>query len=244
MDRRENHSHLSIKTIRMNRKHTLQLMKAVGLCWILVISGMSFSAEAQCVVGTDFDPGEVYEWTGNDDIDNKLSAELDMLTAAFQVSPHVWIIDDGNAPNAFASAATTVEGETGTIYLGINLLADELGDDDRGELGIVAVFAHEFAHILQFIADCPLPARGKQRELHADFMAGYYVGLRQYVAEGGAENAAMSIYEKGDYGFFDRNHHGTPEERVLSFIAGVVIGVGQYDLSQAYNDGLEFVMEN
>ena len=53
-----------------------------------------------------------------------------------------------------------------------------------------------------------------RNELHADFLAGYFGGIRKMErAEFPAADLAYGIYMVGDDHFDSRGHHGTPEQR-------------------------------
>jgi hypothetical protein len=83
-----------------------------------------------------------------------------------------------------------------------------------------AIVAHEYAHIAQFKYKFPW-TEGKWPELHADFLAGWFIAHRErFPLPNDAYQAAASLYYKGDYDFNDRDHHGTPEERLKAFRAG------------------------
>lgn len=58
------------------------------------------------------------------------------------------------------------------------------------------------------------------RELHADYMAGYYLGRKGLVTSSGVEEFATSLFEKGDYNFTSPQHHGTPIQRVAAMRGG------------------------
>jgi hypothetical protein len=111
---------------------------------------------------------------------------------------------------------------------------------NKGGYAVAGIMAHEFAHILQFDKESELS--GKARELHADFMAGYYLGKKSYFAPTNVRAFAVSLFEKGDYAFRSPSHHGTPQERVNAMVAGVQSA--NLDLDDAYETGERFVSGN
>jgi predicted metalloprotease len=113
---------------------------------------------------------------------------------------------------------------------------------------VLATVAHEFGHVMQYdsgkydeIAG-NLPT-GQRIELHADFMAGYYIGVLK------KQNPTASFWKAGDkfrqIGTYDDKNpyfHGTPEQRVASSQQGFTFGY--YDgrsASEAFRVGTAYV---
>jgi len=154
----------------------------------------------------------------------------------FGVNPNLVMFDDGQSPNAFASPQITLYGFTGTVYFGIGLVRNQLWSMDKGEAAVAGIMAHEFSHILQMKMGSTLT--GKYRELHADFMAGYYLHAKSYVARADIKPFAQSLFETGDYNFRSPVHHGTPEERVSAMLAGYNT---ELPLVQAFHAGERYM---
>lgn len=104
---------------------------------------------------------------------------------------------------------------------------------------MVGVLAHEFAHVLQYVRGNNLPT--KLKELHADFLAGYYLG-RKRLMSGAVERFARALFEMGDFEFWNPNHHGTPQERVQAMSAGYIAGKSGASIHEAYKLGIEHVV--
>ena len=131
---------------------------------------------------------------------------------------------DGNHPlfTFNAVAVTTFGGSIpDKIVMGDGILAgyDALGFAD---VAPQTIFAHEFAHHVQFergygIAGTP-PERTRFAELHADAMAAYFLTH----ARGGALNRKRVeqflevFYQLGDCSFTVEGHHGTPNQRLAA----------------------------
>ena len=101
-----------------------------------------------------------------------------------------------------------------------------------GDVAPQAIFAHEFAHQIQFAnnydlgnpGDAPLPPRvtaaefTRYNELMADTYAGYYLTH----ARGGTlrqkrvEQFLSTFFQIGDCGFTSGGHHGTPSQRLAA----------------------------
>ena len=142
-------------------------------------------------------------------------------------------------------------GTWGTVLFGQALFEDLMSRyQDRG-VAVLAVAAHEFGHIAQFRsgADGRL-LRGrptvKRVELHADLLSGYFLGVRKRQQPSLSVWAAgHTLYRIGDYEFHDRNHHGTPDERVAAAEVGFRLGQdGGTDFGRAFSWGGEHVLKN
>jgi hypothetical protein len=145
-------------------------------------------------------------------------------------------------PNLLAAEGSNADQcPDGTIFIGVNLIEAEKRSTNGSLFSLPAVLAHEFAHTLQEHNRFPL--YGKWRELHADFMAGYFIGHRERLAPQNVSQAAQGIFDKGDYEFNSPTHHGTREERASAFLAGYLLN----KLSQApsgvaaYNAGIAYI---
>jgi predicted metalloprotease len=117
------------------------------------------------------------------------------------------------------------------------LVQGELFTNGGSGLSIAAIMAHEFAHIAQF-------RRGPNeptiiRELHADFLAGWYLANDPQFQLSNVEPAFRAFYDRGDYQFNRQTSHGTPQQRLSAVKAGYQrVGTS---LDRAYTDGLAFV---
>lgn len=188
------------------------------------------STSAQCLSNSPVSSGRLIKTTGNPDLDMRFNQEATMIYSVFGVNPNLFIFDDGRSPNAYASPEITLPGYTGTVYFGTSLLRSELWSMSKGGHAVAGIMAHEFAHILQLRANSRLS--GRARELHADFLAGYYLGRKSYFLPTDIRGFANSLFEKGDHAFWSREHHGTPHERVNAMVAG--FQSANADLRSAY----------
>ncbi len=191
-----------------------------------------------CTLGSPF-PGATYRNIGYPNLDSLIYWEGNLLASIFGVNPAILIINDWQSPNAFAYWGVTDPRFYGTIYLGIRLLYDELFSMDKGVLAVVGIMAHEFAHILQWKYQSQLI--GKYRELHADFLAGYYLGVKNYILYRDLCAFASSLFTKGDYNFWNPDHHGTPQQRVAAMNMGYGLGKSGSEINKAYLKGDEII---
>ena len=210
------------------------MKRKVGFCLIILSLYVCSPLHAQCMQA-NLNVGQRFKSTGLPQLDHRFNVEASMLCMLFKVNPNLFIFDDLGSPNAFASP----EGPTGTVCFGIGFIVNELWSMNKGEHALAGIMAHEFAHILQLKERCPLPLRGKHRELHADFLAGYYLSRKGYFTQINILAFAYSLFEKGDYYFWSPVHHGTPHERVGAMVEGFKYG-GQ-PLPNAYYSGMIYV---
>ena len=106
-----------------------------------------------------------------------------------------------------------------------------------------AVMAHEFAHALQDLNGMfEIWESGKQPELHADFLAGYYIGKNGLISRDKLTAFAGEFFYLGNYDFNNVDFHGTPEERKCAFLEGYKAS-SDYDFNiyQAYSAGIDYI---
>ena len=179
--------------------------------------------------------------SGNGKLDRALIAEVKKLDAAFGINPGYRFLRDADGPNAYATTDTHVAGTRGTILFGLTLMNSELLTE-YGGAAIAGIAAHEGAHIVQFntpgLHSQLDGSTVRKIELHADFLAGFY-----FSKTGRTEKSLIafgqSLFAKGDYQYNDRQHHGTPEQRVAAMRAGY--SSGSYPLDQAIERGVKYV---
>ena len=198
-----------------------------------------------------FQPGELSTTTGDRVLDRSLGRALVRLSELFSERPGFGFVDDFGAPNAYATDETLVRGTWGTVCFGQTLFKDLMGRYDDQGLTILAVAAHEFGHIAQFRSGVDKQLLRYQHtvkrvELHADFLSGYFLGVRKRQQPSISVWAAgHALYQIGDYEFHGEDHHGTPDQRVAAAETGFRLG---YDESarfeQAFSWGVEYILTN
>lgn len=133
-----------------------------------------------------------------------------------------------------------------TIYTGNSYITRDLSmrlDGKYIDEVYKAAIAHEFAHALQHRNGMfDYWKDGKQPELHADFLAGYYIGKNGSISKDKLVSFADEFFYLGDFDFFESEHHGTPEERRCAFLEGYKIAVDyDFNIFQAYNAGIDYI---
>lgn len=185
-------------------------------------------------------------------IDQGLLEDAAELSQLLGVRPGLFYMQESGGPNACAMPVTlpnlhAQEGTDprhypdGTVLVGLQLIKSEWRATNGSGLSIPAILAHEYAHIAQFKYRCP--ARGKWRELHADYLAGWFTGHRGRFRVQSAVQAMKNFFHKGDYDFNHQGHHGTPAEREAAFRAGFELNT-LHDIASgphAYKFGLDYI---
>ncbi len=166
--------------------------------------------------------------------DAALVKAIGRLSASFEIAPKFGFFDDREfapAGNALAWRPDTKERPNGAVTFGI-VLFDRLMSEDPIGASVLAVLAHEFGHVALYMSGKEAEVRegrptAKRVELHADFLAGYYLGVRKREAAGvSLYNAGRLIWSIGDQAFDSKHHHGTRAERNAAAEAGFKVGHG------------------
>jgi len=211
------------------------LKKARTTCFAIAVllSVRCNLAQADCLVGNGFQSGATFKTSGVPELDLRFNQEAGMIASVFGVTPNMFFIEDGSNPNAFAAPKISLPGYFGTVFFGFRLVRDQLWQSEMGGHAVAGIMAHEFTHILQFRRSSKLS--GMYRELHADYMAGYYLGRKSYFTPVDIRPFARSLFALGDSAFWSPDHHGTPEQRVRAMVAG--FGSRNLTLNTAFGAG-------
>lgn len=210
------------KTARPQNKRVAQ----TGRTWKVRLYGCLEGKSGTATLPAD----KVMTETGIQGLDNAILDDITQLEKPeiFNVHVPMYFLND-DMENAFFAPVKVPElirregGDpnapiTGTVFFGMKLLRNEYQRSNGSGMSIPAIIAHEYAHAMQ--SQKGFPYNGKWRELHADFMAGWYTTHRARFRRQDIGQAAANFYQKGDYGFYDEGHHGTPMERKAAFDAG------------------------
>jgi hypothetical protein len=166
----------------------------------------------------------VLHGSGDPMFDRALAVTLVKISDVFSVLPGFAFSERINL-NAFASRDTSLGRPDGSVVFGNPLYREIFGRREHPEVGVVAICAHEFGHVVQYKhgIDRLLVANNsvKRVELHADFLAGYFAGRRKLeMPDFPAAVFALTQYTFGDNNYGDPNHHGTSKERGEAVVAG------------------------
>ena len=98
------------------------------------------------------------------------------------------------------------------------------------QLQVAAILAHEFGHIVQFFSTYYRQLRKAHRtvklvELHADFLAGYFVARRrERFPDLRLQGLGEAWEAMGDVDYNNPKHHGTSAERLKAIEQGYFWG--------------------
>jgi hypothetical protein len=158
-------------------------------------------------------------------LDYALAQALARMVKTFGVLPafSYYHEKDGESHNALATSEALLERVDGTVLFGLGMLGHLLDVSPQPDAAIVAVCAHEFGHIAaikrkeieRLVPDRADPFRGEQ---HADFVAGFYAGLR--ARENKDYPALFFATTLRSLGGKTRGSHGTEAERGFAVVSG------------------------
>lgn len=201
-----------------------------------------------------FDRDKHLRTTGDKAMDKALDATIKKLSDLFGQVPAFGFYRESDYPgvgaeNAFATTENTaIPGTWGTVAFGTTLFEREMNKFDATGSTIVAVIAHEFAHIWAFrrgVMDDLNAGQPtvKRSELHADYLAGFFLGMRKRANSAIKLQAAGDLFHRlGDNNFNSSNHHGTSTERVAAAERGFRTGyVDGKTADYAFSEASEYV---
>jgi hypothetical protein len=154
--------------------------------------------------------------SGKPELDRALAQSLSKLSRTWDVLPGFGYYREPESNNAKATDKVLLERSDGTVLFGLGLLEELLKLPEHRDAAIVAVCAHEFAHIVQYktglikklAPDLDKPFRAEQ---HADYLAGFYAGLRR-LQHRDYPAVAFAMTQRR-FGGAERGSHGTVAER-------------------------------
>ncbi len=201
--------------------------------------------------------------SGNRLFDRAMAEALFQMSQLFDVLPTFGFIKGGNVVNAFATTALykreegdadLPEREDGTVLFGDGIVSylQRKGVEDP-VAAVLAVCAHEFGHIVQYrysFQEKPVISllndgqpTVKRAELHADLLAGFYVGsAAKRNPNTPAADVALAASVLGDFDTDQKGHHGTPKERGAAVREGFKLAFEKNDtFGEALVKGLDYV---
>jgi hypothetical protein len=182
--------------------------------------------------------------SGNVNLDNALIAELRRITTIIPVHPGFQYIEE-RSPNAFATPQTIIPGTSGTVLIGLKLVTSFLQTTNGGAV-VAGVCAHECGHIYQFFSEYNEHFENSNnklvlRELHADFIAGYYMGKRREYTADNVRLFTQTLIQFGTYDFADPKYHGSPAIRAAAMEGGYHMAITGDTFGDAVAKGENYV---
>jgi len=219
-------------------------LKASGCC--LMHGGEKLIAQSR-LSGSDRSEGFIHQ-SGDQRFDRSLGMLLADLSQKFKVRPGFGYYDDLGSPNALALPQSRLVNSEGTVLFGKDMLSRHK-NTTHGDMFIMGICAHEFAHIVQFFSGfydrlSNGQSTKKLVELHADFLSGYYIGLRKInYSRSELLSLGKAWEDLGDSSYTDPQHHGTPEQRLRAIEQGYkfVKERPEFGIAAASEVGLRYV---
>jgi hypothetical protein len=193
--------------------------------------------------------GQTVGSSGDRDLDRALAQTLAFLSDSFSVLPGFAFLDDAKGPNAYASTSKALGRTDGSVLFGLRLLRNTLRQPEHPDVHIAAICAHEFGHICQYKHNVIARLKAgsttvKRVELHADYLAGAFAGLRK-LRRGSfpAAVVALAQYNVGDHQTSNPQHHGTPAERGQAVVEGFkAIYERREPFGTAFRKGIDYAL--
>lgn len=157
---------------------------------------------------------EIIARSGIEGLDLALLQTLVRLSNLFGVLPGFVFYREPGQPNAKATNRDlTGSRPDGTVMLGIKLVRELLALELHPDAAVVAVCAHEFAHILSYSNGMidrlrPTGASQLRAEQFADYMAGYFAGRRRL-----DKPDFPAVVFATTTQMYGGSTHGTPDQR-------------------------------
>jgi hypothetical protein len=187
--------------------------------------------------------------SGDRDFDRALAETLQLLSDRFFVLPGFAFFNEPYRENAYACPTRYMGRSDGDVLFGRQLFRKIMSRREHPEIGIVSVCAHEFGHIAQYKYEVykrlvGSDGRVKRLELHADFLSGYFAGLRKRQRpDFPAAAIALTQFDFGD-DVEGAQHHGTSEERGAAVVAGYKAAYEEkLKFGYALDSGIRYVQQ-
>jgi hypothetical protein len=179
----------------------------------------------------------------NPALDEAVLRELQKILTIIPVNPAFHYIEENPPGNSFAMPTSDVLGTKGTVLLGLRLLNSLLDVDDGGG-AIAGICAHECGHIYQYFSDWYnrlSPAGTIAVELHADLIAGYYMGKRGDTDHQRVMSFSWALFSRAGFDYTDPNFHGDPGDRAAAVMKGYMWANQNVGLAETCARGANYI---
>lgn len=169
--------------------------------------------------------------------DAAIIAELRRVLQVMPVNPGFQYVGINDAK---ASDDSVITGTKGTVWIGLDLVKD-LMKQKGGGASVAGVLAHECAHIFQYFTpyyDRLVVPKSALVELHADLLAGYYMGKRNDVAQDELIAFAQALIRLTGYSNLG---HGSPGLRTVALEKGYMLSRDGVTFAVAASEGEKYV---
>lgn len=196
-------------------------MKTILRIFIITVVLVPLLGNTQC-----YQPGELRHGTwlhstsGNTNIDEVVFNEIKSLETFFKFNVDFFFGEEMSLDGSTAFFSPSCQHTPyciGTIVLGFNMMSEKYIQYGNDYIHIVrSILAHEFGHGVQKLKGWHIST--KYKELHADFLAGYYISKTYDYDDKMIDNFLKEFYSIGGVSIY--HSHGTKEERYCAFLEG------------------------
>jgi len=185
--------------------------------------------------------------SGDQYFDRALGRQLVRLANTFNVEPSFTYAY--NFMNASASTYTTIKGTKGSVFFGLDYLKKIMSLGMGGDITVLGICAHEFAHIHQFFGSINYSflkkyPTSKLTELHADLIAGYFIQYIKSIRPNINTHTFVKFMTSiGSYRYWLANFHGTPSERSLAVKTGMKLWENSITFEEAAWHGAKIILK-
>lgn len=186
--------------------------------------------------------------SGNVEFDEAIIVELKNIRRVIpSINPGYQYV---KANNSFTTSHSVIRNTKGTVWIGLelvnNLIDARKKDRTAGGTAVAGVLAHECAHIYQInsgIYDRMIKDRANPAlvELHADFIAGYYLAYKNGVRPEHLPMMQGIFVYLSTYDPKDPKYHGTPGLRAAALDAGYFVARDKKRFVEASEYGEKYV---
>jgi hypothetical protein len=176
----------------------------------------------------------------NPQFDLALIDELKLILKVVPVNPGFQYV---KARNAAASDDSIIRDTKGTVWIGLDFVKELVKPADGG-VSVAGVLAHECSHIYQFFSpyyDRLMGPTHRLLELHADLLAGYYMGRKVGTSTTRLRVLQQALLQFGDFNHQDPRDHGTPGQRVAALDKGYEFSLSGKSFETAASEGEDYV---
>jgi hypothetical protein len=216
-------------------------MKKLIIVIIILLYGQNIKSQCYSAGQNLPNSGYILQTSGYAELDKIVFQEIYQLQMFFGVKIDFFYLLESYSANAMYDPRCNFNCN-GSVFLGVKMLYNQL-QKEHGIECVKAILAHEFGHCVQNLINWT--ELGKRRELHSDFLSGYYTGKMYNYTDEQMSALYSEFYSMGDNQIWDFDHHGTKIERECAFLEGFYFAKESNSTIQLANTyGIQYVTAN
>ena len=200
---------------------------------------------------------------GTPHLDAAVNDILHRAAVTFSLDRHEYpvfrfLMPGASGGDGYARDGQSLEtGTRGLVAISVNLVTEggyirpdrsSVPTEEMRLLAFEVVVGHEFAHIYQVRRNfterlMAAEPTGKFVELHADFMAGWFMSQRHNLTIEVLQFVANVLFERGDQAVGLPGHHGTKADRFSAVLQGYLRSVGTDNADAAAANAIIYLRE-